>query len=209
MSALPADQTVDDDVQPYARAYLAAHPDRVFSAWQFIVWMGEQWRTWAAETGVQYGTRPKTPAQHQAFGAWLADRWATSGSGGGQSTTSDRSDTTHRPRTPGVAPFAAASLVTAPATVPTPSGPVGLSLDGASDPSQGRRSSTGEGEPGGSEGPHAPPAATPSPSDCICGHGPMVHARYGCCTAAGCRCDRFRKRRHTNDAGRAATRPAS
>ena len=62
-------------VQLRAAAYLAAHPDRCFAGHEFIVWISQQWQAWATETGAEYGTRPMTPEQHQAFDAWLAERW--------------------------------------------------------------------------------------------------------------------------------------
>lgn len=74
MTALPIDQSPDGDIQPYAAAYLAAHPDRVFAGWQFIVWMNTQWADWAAETGTDL-SRSLSAVQHEAFGVWLAERW--------------------------------------------------------------------------------------------------------------------------------------
>lgn len=69
--------TGEPTVQPYAAAYLAAHPDRVFAAYEFIVWIGGQWREWAAESGAPYGDRPMTDDERAAFGAWLAARWGS------------------------------------------------------------------------------------------------------------------------------------
>ena len=58
--------SLDDDVQPYAAAYLAAHPDRAFAAWPFLSWMFDQWREWAAVSGADLCH--KTPEMHDAFG---------------------------------------------------------------------------------------------------------------------------------------------
>ena len=68
--------TTADILQPYAAAYMAAHPDRVFAGHEYIVWISGQWQAWAAESGAPYGDRPMTDEQRAAFGAWLADRWA-------------------------------------------------------------------------------------------------------------------------------------
>lgn len=66
--------TATETLQPYAAAYMAAHPARVFAGHQFIPWISGQWREWGEETGTDLD-RPRTPAQRDAFGAWLAERW--------------------------------------------------------------------------------------------------------------------------------------
>lgn len=62
-------------MQPRARAFMHAHPADPFIGWRYITWIGHQWRTWAAESGVPYGDKPMTDVHHAAFDAWLAERY--------------------------------------------------------------------------------------------------------------------------------------
>lgn len=65
--------TAAEPMQPYAEAYMTITRNLSFTAWQFMIWMGEQWRTWGDEVGVDVG-RHLTEADHVAFGAWLTER---------------------------------------------------------------------------------------------------------------------------------------
>ncbi len=67
-----------DEMQPYARAFMLAHPGERFVGWRYIIWISAQWREWADEIDAPYGVRPMTADDHAAFGAWLADRWEAS-----------------------------------------------------------------------------------------------------------------------------------
>ena len=70
----PREASAIADMQPYARAFMHAHPGEPFVGWRFTIWMSQQWQAWAAENGVTYGVRPMTDEQRAAFGAWLAER---------------------------------------------------------------------------------------------------------------------------------------
>ena len=66
----PPDDVINSWGNPYLRAYMLAHPERVLKNYEYFIWIGKMQRLWAEECGVN-GYR--AVLSEERFTEWLSE----------------------------------------------------------------------------------------------------------------------------------------